>query len=234
MRLYELAYGCRIYGELTGFDRSIQKFRRSVHPQLDPYDDGHAQALFDWLNDWGCRQFSVAHHMTVASPSLRRWSDIWMAKLPDADVQIDQLTALDLDGIAAAYGDLVGAAAGYRDHKTGALSEVKYGATGASKALHGLRPLLFPPWDRPFRNTQRYGEGTSAYRSYLSRVINDLESVAAEGRVSVSDIPDAIDRPDSSPVKLIDEYYWATITRRVVPPQPEILQRWVTWASTGG
>ncbi len=234
MHLHELAYGCRIYGELTGFDRSLARFCKAVTPQCDPFDDRHTMALFDWLNDWGCRQFSLAHHISIATPSLRSWNKSWLDKLPGPERQIDSLSATELDTLAAAYGDLVDAQAGTRNTTSGVATPVTFGATGASKTLHGIRPLLYPPWDRPFRTNQGYGPGRSDYRMYLERVTEDLAGVASEAALTVSQISGAIDRPDSSPVKLIDEYYWVTITKGVTCPPVDVLMRWCQWARNSG
>jgi hypothetical protein len=67
MRLHELAFACRIYSTLTGYDSSLARLRKATGGKLDPHNTGHQDALFKWLKDWGCRQFSTAHHATVAA-----------------------------------------------------------------------------------------------------------------------------------------------------------------------
>ena len=86
MRLFELAYACRLYAHLAGFDRPLQDLRTAVGPVLDPTTAEHRVALFKWLNAWGCRQFAIAHHASTASESLVEWAAIWMSQKLQASV----------------------------------------------------------------------------------------------------------------------------------------------------
>ena len=36
-------------------------------------------------------------------------------------------------------------------------------------------------------------------------------------------------RPLSTPAQLLDEYYWATVTREVVAPSRQQVARWLSW-----
>jgi hypothetical protein len=54
--------------------------------------------------------------------------------------------------------------------------------------------------------------------------------VAAEAGVSVAVLPELVERPNSSPPKLVDEYNWVVKTKRMPPPAPEELLRWAEWA----
>ncbi|MGH9207856.1 MAG: hypothetical protein ACRD1G_15085, partial [Acidimicrobiales bacterium] len=65
---------------------------------------------------------------------------------------------------------------------------------------------------------------------YMQRVLTDLEGVAAQARVEVSELPALIGRTDSTPPKLIDEYYCVTITRGFTPAIRDELVTWLTWA----
>jgi hypothetical protein len=78
MKLYELAYYCRLYGHLTGYDRHLSQLHQSVRSGLDPSNPAHRTALFQWLNGWGCRQFARQHHATTASDSLVSWAASWL------------------------------------------------------------------------------------------------------------------------------------------------------------
>jgi hypothetical protein len=69
MRLFELAYACRLYKQSTGNDGAIREFQQQVGPDPDLANVQHRAAILRWLNDWGCRQFAVEHHPT-ASESL--------------------------------------------------------------------------------------------------------------------------------------------------------------------
>jgi hypothetical protein len=50
MRLFELAYSCRLYGHFPGFDRSQTRFRERVARDLEPWLEEHRAWLFEWLN----------------------------------------------------------------------------------------------------------------------------------------------------------------------------------------
>jgi hypothetical protein len=97
VRLHELAFACRIYGALTGFDSSLARLRQATGQNLDPQNAGHQEVLFRWLNDWGCRQFSTAHHASVAAPSLAAWAGEWLTLLPPADVALDAIGPAQFD-----------------------------------------------------------------------------------------------------------------------------------------
>jgi hypothetical protein len=93
MKLYELAYCCRLYGHLTGYDRHLSQLHQSVRSGLDPSNPAHRTALFQWLNGWGCRQFARQHHATTASDSLVSWAASWLGKLPARPEQLTDLPA---------------------------------------------------------------------------------------------------------------------------------------------
>ena len=64
----------------------------------------------------------------------------------------------------------------------------------------------------------------------MRRVLSDLQGVAAQAGVGVSELPALIERGDSTPPRLIDEYYWVTITRGFIPPTRDELANWLAWA----
>jgi len=70
VRLFQLAYACRLYGEFTDFDATYERFLSVTHPSFDVLNASHRKALFKWLNAWGCRQFAVDYH-GLASENLK-------------------------------------------------------------------------------------------------------------------------------------------------------------------
>ncbi len=72
IRLYGLAYACRLYGTFTEFDSSIKEFRRETAQTVDLENQAHRKALLVWLNSWGCRQFAKEYHR-MASEALLEW-----------------------------------------------------------------------------------------------------------------------------------------------------------------
>lgn len=68
MRLFELAYACRLYGQLVGYDGGLAKLRELVAPDLNVRSPEHRAALFRWLNAWGCRQFARMYWLASSAP----------------------------------------------------------------------------------------------------------------------------------------------------------------------
>jgi hypothetical protein len=230
MQLHELAFGCRIYGGLTGYDSSLTRLRKATGGEVDPLNLDHQRVLFKWLNKWGCRQFSTAHHATVAAPSLVTWANDWLPTLPPVDAQLAELSAEQIDQIGLAYGALCRQLAGTRTLHSGATSDVEYGPVGTAKTLFALRPNICPPWDLYTLSKLGFDHSAASYSKYVQRVLSDLQGVAAQASVGVSELPALIGRGDSTPPKLIDEYYWVTITRGFIPPKRDELANWLAWA----
>src|SRR5207244_340985 len=103
--------------------------------------------------------------------------------------------------------------------------------TGAAKAMFIVRPLAFAPWDRAIREGLRHDGSAQSYRDFLANVSEHLKRVAAEASVPVTALPEVVGRAESSPPKLIDEYYWVTFAKGCTPPSPELLAKWHSWAS---
>lgn len=232
MRLFELAYGCRLYADLTTYDASLEKLR-SLAEQVDPFDEEHRSVLFDWLNDWGCRQFAKEHHATTASTSLMTWSDHWLKRLPAFDEQLSEMLDVELSECVAAYDALKECPASLKSRPGGRTSTVRFGPTGAAKTLFALRPNLVAPWDEPIRAAKGWGPDAASFQSYLREVAKQLRDLSAAAGVQVRDLPALVGRPKSSPPKLIDEYNWVTFTRRCPPPHADEVARWAAWAARG-
>jgi hypothetical protein len=230
MRLHELAFSCRVYGALTGYDSSLAKLRKATGAKLDPYNPSHQDVLFKWLNDWGCRQFSTAHHATVAAPSLVAWASKWLTALPPDDVPLDAIDQAQFDQIGQAYGDLRARQAGTRTLSNGSTSNVEYGPVGAAKTLFAIRPNLCAPWDEFTLTRLGFDRSAASYSKYLQLVLSQLREVAIQAGIEIAGLPALVGRAESTPPKLIDEYYWVTITRGFVPPTREELAKWLAWA----
>lgn len=217
---FELAWACRLYGPMAGFDSTLAEFRKQASPAFDAHRPAHRDALFRWLNSWGCRQFAKAHHAGIASDSLVRWATTWLHRLPEPGVPLTDLEEAGLRVATAAYADLQASVASERAAKSGTVP-VTYGPTGAAKTLFALRPDVFPPWDDPIRRHFRYDGSEPSFNAHLTRVATTLTELATEAKVGVASLPALVGRPDSSPPKLIDEYDWVVLTRGLTPPTLE-------------
>jgi hypothetical protein len=230
MELYELAVGCSIYKALSGDDSRVTRLWRKTGGQVDPYNSAHQKFLFEWLNQWGCRQFSRVHHDLIAAPSLKAWASNFLASLPSNDVLLEAVSMSQMEVIGAAYDDLRRREAGTRTLKDGSTSYVTYGPVGAAKTLFALRPNVCPPWDSYTLRALGLDHSGASYSKYLKRVISDLRAVSSRAGVQINELPSLIGRPNSTPPKLIDEYYWVTVTRGFKPPSRETLSKWAEWA----
>ena len=109
---------------------------------------------------------------------------------------------------------------------------VTFGPTAAAKILFVLRPKVFVAWDEPIRAGLHYDGSGRSYVGFLIRLREELLDLREQCRAfsfDLEDLPDAIGRPLSTPAQLLDEYYWATVTRGVVAPTRKQLARWLEW-----
>jgi len=232
MRLFQLAYICRVYGGLTGFDKDYQTFLDKTAGRLDFRDPVHMDALLTWLRKWGCRQFAKNYH-NLASESILGWADLWESSLPDASIALASLSDQDIQEVGQAYARLSKCLASKRA-RNGNLDDVHVGPSGAAKILFAARPLAFPPWDDPFRAKSGYDDSGRSYCDYLVRVreqINQLCSEAARLGIAAQDISTEVGRPKSTLAKLVDEYNWVMVTRGFLPPEPVEIAKWHHWSS---
>ena len=225
--LFEFAYACRLYGEISGYDASLIELRKLG--SLDYQIPAHRDALFKWLNAWGCRQFRKAEHGTTATHSLVSWAERWMAQLPSAQTNLTDLSEEKLRLCSAAYADLRNRLASHRSPGHGPRVRVTYGPTGAAKTLHAFRPLLFPPWDEPIRAKLALSPSGSDFGNYLRGTSQLLLDLADRAGVPIQALPELVHRPQSSPPKLIDEYFWVILTKECEPPSVAEIAEWMRW-----
>lgn len=231
MKLYQLAYACKIYGGLTGFDARYFAFLNETGGTLDFDSKVHMKALLVWLRSWGCRQFALAHE-GLAVESILRWARRWESKLPGRSAALDRLSDADIEEAADAFADLSRCLASKktRDEEQ---QDVRVGPTGAAKILFAARPTVFPPWDDAIRKTLGFDGGRPSYRRYLAAMRNQLRELCAEASevgIPAESIPLEVGRPRSTLPKLIDEYNWVTATKEFLPPEPSEIAKWYRWS----
>jgi hypothetical protein len=229
MKLSELAVAVYLYECFTRYDKSYFEF-------LDRTGNGCAlakpavrNALIKWLNKWGCRQFALKHH-SLASNALLKWYQMFAECLPPANANLWELTDGEIDDCADIFSRLAGARASIRRYKIRSVS-VKVGRTGAAKILFAIRPKVFPPWDGPIRKQKGY-TGSAGYVRFLKdtkAVILDLKRQCERNKISIEDLPIKLGRPRCTVPKLIDEYYWVTITNGCRLPSPKTVKAWACW-----
>ena len=230
MKLFQLAYACRVYMVLTDSDADYHAFLDKTGDRLDFTDSTHMNALLEWLRKWGCRQFAVDYH-DLAVKSIRKWAEQWNSKLPDVSVTLELLSAKEIKGIGNAYAALSKAVASNRA-RDGGLNNVEVGPTGAAKILFAARPRACPPWDGSIRGS-KFDSSSDSYCEYLDHVkelVEQLCSEAAGFGIPREQIPLEIGQPRSTLLKLVDEYKWVTVTKDSPPPEAQDIAKWHTWS----
>lgn len=226
LTLLELKRACRLYSENTNFDQTYSEFRSSTNPWPDLTRREHRDALLHWLRQWGARQFAVASH-ELASQEILTWYDKHISHLVPAEKNLWELTEHDLRHVRQAYASLSSRTAALIDVDGHQLQRT-VGPAGTTKILFALRPRAFLPWDAAIRKRLRYGVDAHSYVSYLRRVsqlLGDLELHCQRAGFPLVELPQWLGRPDSSHPKIVDEYCWATLTRKLHAPNPSIIAR---------
>jgi len=127
------------------------------------------------------------------------------------------------------------------DSRFDQLLKPHFGETCAAKALHALRCRALPAWDAYIRERQaperRPGDTPGeVYCRFLCQVrdhILELKEDVERMNYCLADVPKLInrldDRYDVSLVKIVDEYYWTTITLGHKVPDLNQLEEWLRW-----
>ena len=232
MRLFDLAYCCRLYAEATEFDASLAQLRTATSDSVDLSRADHRQLTLEWLRRWGCRTLRV-EDTNITLDVIARWADRWVGRLPPADRALDALTETDLDAVASAYGELASAPAARRRHG-GGLVDVTFGPTAAAKTLFAIRPEALLPWDKAIRDALGYDGGPASYREAIIRARRELVEAAREAGVPTERLPELVNRPLSRPPKLVDEHDWVRHAMGHDPPDKMRVQDWLRMLGNEG
>ena len=196
---------------LAGADASSQRLARATGGHVDLAVEAHRLAAISWLRSWGCRHLRRAD-TPLTSQALRTWWDDWGAQLPGDHETLTGLGEAGLVVAGRAYAALRAAPAARRSVK-GRDLDVAFGDTATAKLLFAIRPQIFPPWDEAIRLAFGRPGGADAYVRMLRLSAAALDGLAERLAVGVSDLPQVLGRPASSPPKLVDEFLLIRITR---------------------
>lgn len=198
------------------FDRTLRDARNEIGDYPDPANPQHARRLRKWLNDWLCRIGYPTGDSDVFTDSLAAWWVSHADSLPPAGTRLAQLTEGQIDRLSCAYADLYVRPAAV--DRRGRIRRIA--PTAAAKLLYFVRPCTVTAWDRAISLRTGGGRDGEAFRAHLDicrRWAANLETEGQELGLRPSEIGPSLGRPESSVAKLIDEWLYATVTRRLHP-----------------
>jgi hypothetical protein len=204
--------------------------REIVGDNVDLRVARHRDALFTWLNSWGCR-IAATSEARVKS-CLGEWYGRNGDCLLDANADLAEVPDRDLRDIADLYDSLVG------DMKRAASARSpRFGPTAVSKTLFALRPRLLPAWDNAIREALVDGEDSGeAYVRYVSLLRDDLRGITRRGaELGLIRLPAMLcPSRHATMAQLMGEYYWVTVTRGVKLPPLHCRRDWTAWSTVAG
>ena len=208
----QVAATLRAFAVSAGAETSLAVLRDATQPAIDLSARAHRDALLRFLRAWGCRHLR-RDDTGRSSRALASWWRRFGATLPPVTTPLTDLDDARLAALGRAYVALARAPAAFRASRDGDVS-VSFGDTAAAKALFAIRPQAVPPWDEPMRRALGWGRvDAEEYAVFLAAARGALIGLAQRLGVEPSALPAALDRPASSPAKIVDEFLWIRITR---------------------
>jgi len=98
--------------------------------------------------------------------------------------------------------------------------------------MYALRSQALPPWDDPIREKFGFDGSGNSYGLFVRRVKDEIEELLADAGkhgVSFNELPAVIGRREPTLPKIVDKYFWVTITRGFSVPEISELQTWARW-----
>ena len=222
MKISHLRTACYLYNQFTDYDSSYLDLLRK-YPILELNQKEQVIALLKWLRSWGCRQFKN-NDEDISINSIMKWYELNKSKIPSpTDCLIDYDLNKNKKVIIDLFSDLSNRKAATKERGVHEI-DVRIGPVGAAKTLFALRPNLFSPWDTPIYNKLNLEGNGAGYVNYLFKIQNDLKDirVALENTIiNWNDLFTYLEKQHKSYPKLIDEYYWITITQGCDPAKLE-------------
>jgi hypothetical protein len=221
MTLPELSLGCYVYATMTSFDGGYLEFLDETVHALDLTQQSHRKSLLKFLNSWGCRIEKA--DFDDAAIQIEGWYDIIRNKLFPTATGLLALTDFDLDTAEEAFRDLAA-----RPCCTGKT----FASVPTAKVLFALRPNALIPWDNAMLRHFRLNGSAASYRQHLlwaREQLRDLSGECTKRGFALADLPTKLERPKSTPPKLIDEYLYVTVTNKF--QLRGLIERWEKWSN---
>jgi len=212
VRLFDLALACDIFqGFEKGYGDAYKKFLNDTNQALDMHDDRHRTALLTWLNRWRCR--IPKKSFEEISEKLLTWFGKYKRSFPQEGKRLLDLSGEEIIRVAEVYKGLL---------------EIKFiDATIASKILFALRSDVYPIWDKAMR--KEYSSICSTYNDYMKQSRSELLELRDECQnkgTEISKLPRLLGREQESLLKLLDEYHFVFITKKLSLPSVRNFEDW--------
>ncbi len=189
-------------------DGSLERLLQVTAGAPDPSKPEHVVALRVCLNAWVCRIPYPRDGVDLLASSIDPWWRTRRRRLPTEPL-ID-LDDRSIDDLAAAYAELASLPAGAS--RAGRIRSLA--PTASSKLLWILRPETACPWDKAIAKAGGQGTGQGGYAHHLRGARAWARQVTAQAWADgIDDVPTHVGRPQSSLVKVYDEWCYLTITR---------------------
>lgn len=214
MTIQELKVTSFLMTSLFSFSNSAKEIAGRQFGQNLTMKEG--QLILKFLNEWGCRQFKKENHKEAAK-SLIDWHNRYFKYLPNHSSCLINKKEEEIAKYIEIF-DALKESYASKD-KRGTIKT--FGPIGAAKALFALRKNMFVPWDNAIIKG-RYLPNGKSYVDYLLNVRIELLKLKEECQkrnIEFERLPITLNNHFSSLVKLIDDYYWLTITRSFKPDE---------------
>ncbi|MBN1861627.1 MAG: hypothetical protein JW840_09230 [Candidatus Thermoplasmatota archaeon] len=222
--LCEISFASYVYTHISDYDVSYNKFQEETQKNIDLENPEHRKLLLEWLNSWGCRQFAVKYHY-FASENILKWYRQYSKDFIPKSKKLLDINSNDFDKIQRLFDSISSTIASLRNDET----PVKFGPTGAAKLLFALYPNSLPPWDDSIRDKLEFGDTGKSYCNYVGNIKILQQNLVKECErfgFSTQEFFNKIGKPNTTWMKLIDEYYWMKYTRGIEAPNQEIIEIW--------
>jgi hypothetical protein len=204
--LDQFANKVALYGKMRLPDQSLSRFRGSTRPDPDLLLQEHRQALLKWLNDWGCRiRYPRPGDPGIFHQSLAGW---WASSPLGAKIDsIRDIRDEEVDVLARSFGLLAALPV------TDGVQPRVMGSTAAAKCMYVLRPSSVVPWDAKIAWHLHGARDSEAFAAHLRLARDWADALLSEACVEEDELSRQLGRSYSSMAKMLDEYWYVTITR---------------------
>jgi hypothetical protein len=189
------------------------------HPILDLEKRIDVSDLIKWLRSWGCRQFKNEDE-NISINNFQDWYNSNKSKLPNINQNLINYDLTINEGlIIELFDNLSICKSAIREGKYRQV-DVCVGPVGAAKTLFALRPNLFSPWDNLIYKQLKLECNGLGYVSYLHKIKTELINIrdeAINNHLEWENIFNYLNKMHRSYPKLIDEYFWITLTNKCDP-----------------